>query len=152
MRLGVKQHSGSGSSVSTLHSCHLYILGFMGMTRRLNTYDNPEWDPYLAIAFFGSVLIAIGLFCFVMQIVVCFLQRNQRLDLTGDPWMVVRLNGRLLLQHRSITLLTFQRSMVLILSGLTKKMVLHTRVQRSMKTSICQLTVQLVSLSQCLLQ
>ncbi len=58
----------------------------MGMTRRLNTYDNPEWDPYLAIAFFGSVLIAIGLFCFVMQIVVGFLQRNQRLDLTGDPW------------------------------------------------------------------
>ena len=64
----------------------LYILGFMGMTRRLNTYDNPEWDPYIAIAFFGSVLIAIGLFCFVMQIVVGFLQRNQRLDLTGDPW------------------------------------------------------------------
>ena len=64
----------------------LYILGFMGMTRRLNTYDNPEWDPYLAIALFGSVLILIGILCFVMQIVVGFLQRNQRIDYTGDAW------------------------------------------------------------------
>jgi len=64
----------------------LYILGFMGMTRRLNTYDNPEWDPYIAIAFFGSVLVAIGIACFVMQIVVGYLQRNDNLDLTGDPW------------------------------------------------------------------
>ncbi len=124
----------------------LYILGFMGMTRRLNTYDNPEWDPYLAIAFFGSVLIAIGIFCFVMQIVVGFLTTQPTIwTLLAIHGMVVRLNGLLLLQHRSITLLTFQRSMVLILSGLTKKMVLHTLVQLSMKTSICQPTVQLVS-------
>ncbi|MGN5778200.1 cbb3-type cytochrome c oxidase subunit I, partial [Acinetobacter calcoaceticus] len=31
----------------------LYIHGFMGMTRRLNTYDKPEWEPYVAIALFG---------------------------------------------------------------------------------------------------
>jgi cytochrome o ubiquinol oxidase subunit 1 len=64
----------------------LYILGFMGMTRRLNTYDNPEWDPYLAIALFGAVLIAIGIACFLMQIIVGFLQRHQNMDYTGDPW------------------------------------------------------------------
>ena len=64
----------------------LYVLGFMGMTRRLNTYDNPEWDPYLAIAFVGSVLILFGLLCFVMQIVVGFLQRKNNMDYTGDPW------------------------------------------------------------------
>ncbi len=39
----------------------LYILGFMGMTRRLNTFDNPEWDPYVDIAMFGAVLVALGI-------------------------------------------------------------------------------------------
>ena len=28
----------------------LYVLGFMGVTRRLNHYDNPEWQPYLIVA------------------------------------------------------------------------------------------------------
>mgnify|MGYP002039983792 CR=1 FL=1 len=28
----------------------LYILGFMGMTRRLNSSTNPEWEPYLYVA------------------------------------------------------------------------------------------------------
>ncbi len=39
----------------------LYILGFMGMTRRLNHYDNPLWKPYLVVAFFGAVLIFCGI-------------------------------------------------------------------------------------------
>ncbi|WP_285281446.1 cbb3-type cytochrome c oxidase subunit I, partial [Klebsiella pneumoniae] len=41
----------------------LYILGFMGMTRRLNHYDNPLWKPYLVVAFFGAVLIFCGIAC-----------------------------------------------------------------------------------------
>lgn len=68
----------------------LYILGFMGMTRRLSTYNNPEWEPYLTIAFFGSILVALGIVCFVMQIVFGFLQRNNNIDYTGDAWV----NGR----------------------------------------------------------
>ena len=68
----------------------LYILGFMGMTRRLSTYNNPEWEPYLTIAFFGSILVALGIVCFVLQIVVGFLQRNNNIDYTGDAWV----NGR----------------------------------------------------------
>ncbi len=68
----------------------LYILGFMGMTRRLSTYNNPEWEPYLTIAFFGSVLVLLGIVCFVMQIVFGFLQRNNNIDYTGDAWV----NGR----------------------------------------------------------
>jgi cytochrome o ubiquinol oxidase subunit 1 len=39
----------------------LYVLGFMGMTRRLNHYDNPAWHPWLLVAAFGAVLIAIGI-------------------------------------------------------------------------------------------
>lgn len=65
----------------------LYILGFMGMTRRLSTYDNPEWTPYLNVAFIGSLLVALGVLCFVLQIVVGFLQRKQNMDYTGDPWV-----------------------------------------------------------------
>ncbi|MHA3081971.1 cytochrome o ubiquinol oxidase subunit I [Acinetobacter sp. ANC 5383] len=64
----------------------LYVLGFMGMTRRLNTYDNPEWTPYISVAMIGAILVAIGIFCFVMQVVVGFLQRNKTVDYTGDVW------------------------------------------------------------------
>ncbi|MBR7904552.1 cytochrome o ubiquinol oxidase subunit I [Burkholderia cenocepacia] len=66
----------------------LYVLGFMGMTRRLNHYDNPAWHPWLLVAAFGAVLIAIGIACQLLQLVVSI--RNRRLpeyrDTTGDPW------------------------------------------------------------------
>jgi len=39
----------------------LYVLGFMGMTRRLNHYDNPQWHPWLLLAEVGAVLVAIGI-------------------------------------------------------------------------------------------
>jgi cytochrome o ubiquinol oxidase subunit 1 len=34
----------------------------------------------------GAVLVAIGILCFVMQVVVGFLQRNNHIDHTGDAW------------------------------------------------------------------
>jgi cytochrome o ubiquinol oxidase subunit 1 len=64
----------------------LYILGFMGMTRRLNTYDNPEWTPYLDLAMVGAVLIAIGVVCQLLMIAVGFLKRQETMDYTGDSW------------------------------------------------------------------
>ncbi|MDH6153238.1 MULTISPECIES: cytochrome o ubiquinol oxidase subunit I [Paraburkholderia] len=66
----------------------LYVLGFMGMTRRLNHYDNPTWHPWLIAAAFGAVLIAIGIACQLLQLVVSIRDRNlaQNRDLTGDPW------------------------------------------------------------------
>jgi cytochrome o ubiquinol oxidase subunit I len=71
----------------------LYVLGFMGMTRRLNHYDNPAWHPYLIVAACGVVLIALGVVCQVLQVIVSV--RNRKLpeyrDVTGDPW-----NGRTL--------------------------------------------------------
>lgn len=69
----------------------LYILGFLGMTRRLNHYDNPDWTPYLLIAMGGAVLILFGIVCQIAQLVVSIRTRAQRRDLTGDPW-----NGRTL--------------------------------------------------------
>ncbi|AJY30948.1 cytochrome o ubiquinol oxidase, subunit I [Burkholderia thailandensis 34] len=66
----------------------LYVLGFMGMTRRLNHYDNPAWHPWLIVAAFGALLIAIGVACQLLQLVVSL--RDRKLpgnrDLTGDPW------------------------------------------------------------------
>ena len=66
----------------------LYVLGFMGMTRRLNHYDNPAWHPLLIVAACGVVFIALGVVCQVLQVVVSV--RNRKLpayrDVTGDPW------------------------------------------------------------------
>ncbi|TKC85862.1 cytochrome o ubiquinol oxidase subunit I [Trinickia terrae] len=66
----------------------LYVLGFMGMTRRLNHYDNPAWHPWLIVAAGGVVLIACGVVCQVASIVVAVLNRNkpEYRDVTGDPW------------------------------------------------------------------
>ena len=66
----------------------LYVLGFMGMTRRLNHYDNPAWHPWLLVAAFGAVLIAVGIACQLLQLVVSIRNRNlpENRDTTGDPW------------------------------------------------------------------
>ncbi|WP_043204141.1 cytochrome o ubiquinol oxidase subunit I [Pseudomonas putida] len=64
----------------------LYALGFMGMTRRLNHSDNPLWEPYLWVAVAGAVLILFGIACQLIQIFVSVRDRNQNLDVTGDPW------------------------------------------------------------------
>lgn len=64
----------------------LYVLGFMGMTRRLNTYDNPDWEPYLYVALTGAVFVLIGIMCQLIQIAVSFRDRKINADLTGDPW------------------------------------------------------------------
>ena len=64
----------------------LYILGFMGMTRRLNHYDNPAWHPLLLIAAAGAGVIAIGVLLQIAQVYVSFKRRHENRDLTGDPW------------------------------------------------------------------
>jgi cytochrome o ubiquinol oxidase subunit 1 len=70
----------------------LYILGFMGATRRLDHYSaSMGWQPLFIVAGFGVVLIGIGIGFQVLQLVVSIWQRDERRDLTGDPW-----NGRTL--------------------------------------------------------
>lgn len=64
----------------------LYVLGFLGMTRRLNHSNNPDWNIWLYIAAVGAVIIMFGIICQVIQLYVSFKNREALDDATGDPW------------------------------------------------------------------
>ncbi len=69
----------------------LYVLGLMGMTRRLDHVDNPVWHVYLVVAMCGALIIMCGIAAQLAQIAVSIRNRAALRDLTGDPW-----NGRTL--------------------------------------------------------
>ena len=69
----------------------LYVVGLMGMTRRMQHYDVLSWQPWLLAAGVGAVVILAGIVCQIMQFVVSIRAREQLRDVTGDPW-----NGRTL--------------------------------------------------------
>lgn len=64
----------------------LYVLGLMGMTRRMQHYDVPGWHPWLLVAGVGALLIAAGIACQVMMLYVSIKTRKDRIDESGDPW------------------------------------------------------------------
>jgi cytochrome o ubiquinol oxidase subunit 1 len=64
----------------------LYVLGFLGMSRRTAYYDEPVWQAYLIVAAFGAVLILCGLTSQVIQLVVSIRNRHRTTDFAGDPW------------------------------------------------------------------
>jgi cytochrome o ubiquinol oxidase subunit 1 len=64
----------------------LYVLGLMGVTRRLNHFDDPSLQIWFQFAAFGALLIALGIASMLMQFFVSFLRRDQLRDSTGDPW------------------------------------------------------------------
>jgi cytochrome o ubiquinol oxidase subunit 1 len=64
----------------------LYALGLLGMTRRMQHYSDLSWQPYLIVAEAGALVILIGILATVAQLVVSIRTRDQRRDLTGDPW------------------------------------------------------------------
>jgi len=68
----------------------LYVLGLMGMTRRLQHYDVASWQPWLIVAAFGVVVILAGIVCQVIQLVVS-IRNREKLRAPADPW-----NGRTL--------------------------------------------------------
>jgi cytochrome o ubiquinol oxidase subunit 1 len=69
----------------------LYVLGLMGMTRRMQHYDNLIWQPWLVVAAVGALVILAGIICQIVQLVVSIRSREKQRDVTGDPW-----NGRTL--------------------------------------------------------
>ncbi|HEY4986680.1 MAG TPA: cytochrome o ubiquinol oxidase subunit I [Bradyrhizobium sp.] len=64
----------------------LYVLGLLGMTRRMQHYDVAEWRPWLLIAAAGAGLILIGIGFQIAQLVVSIRNREKLRDRTGDPW------------------------------------------------------------------
>jgi cytochrome o ubiquinol oxidase subunit 1 len=64
----------------------LYVVGLLGMTRRMQHYDVPEWRPWLIVAAFGAGLILCGIVLQIVQLVVSIRRREQLRDETGDPW------------------------------------------------------------------
>ncbi len=93
---GFKLHEGLGKAA---FSCWLvgfyvafmplYVVGLLGMTRRMQHYDVLEWHPWLIVAACGAAVIMCGIALQIAQLVVSIRQRAQLRDQTGDPW-----NGR----------------------------------------------------------
>jgi cytochrome o ubiquinol oxidase subunit 1 len=69
----------------------LYILGLMGVTRRMSHFEDMSLQIWFQIAAFGAFLIALGIGAFLVQLVVSYRRRESLRDWTGDPW-----NGRTL--------------------------------------------------------
>jgi cytochrome o ubiquinol oxidase subunit 1 len=64
----------------------LYVLGLMGVTRRMSQFEDPSIQIWFIIAAFGVGLIALGIAAFLIQIVVSFMKREELRDDSGDPW------------------------------------------------------------------
>jgi cytochrome o ubiquinol oxidase subunit I len=64
----------------------LYVLGLMGMTRRMQHYDVAAWRPWLLIAAGGAAIILAGIILQIAQLAVSIRRRDALADATGDPW------------------------------------------------------------------
>jgi len=69
----------------------LYVLGLMGVTRRLRVFDDPSLQIWFVLAGFGAFLILLGIVFMLVQFAVSIMRREALRDTTGDPW-----NGRTL--------------------------------------------------------
>jgi cytochrome o ubiquinol oxidase subunit I len=67
----------------------LYVVGLLGMTRRMQHYDVALWRPWIVTAGFGIVILFCAMVCQVIQLGVSIRRRDELRDETGDPW-----NGR----------------------------------------------------------
>jgi cytochrome o ubiquinol oxidase subunit 1 len=64
----------------------LYILGLQGMTRRLQHVNIEQWRPMLYVSLVGVGVLAVGVICQVVMLVVSIIKRDELRDVTGDPW------------------------------------------------------------------
>jgi cytochrome o ubiquinol oxidase subunit 1 len=64
----------------------LYVLGLMGVTRRLRHFEDPTLQVWFVIAAVGTALILLGIVSFLIQIYVSIRRREALRDRTGDPW------------------------------------------------------------------
>ena len=66
----------------------LYVLGLMGMTRRLSHYPaDTGWHIWLVVAAGGAAIIAVGIFLQFWQVFYSYKHRNKPENRAGnDPW------------------------------------------------------------------
>jgi cytochrome o ubiquinol oxidase subunit 1 len=64
----------------------LYVLGLMGVTRRVNQFEDPSLQIWFVIAAIGAGIIACGIGAFIIQLVVSFMRRDKLRETSGDPW------------------------------------------------------------------
>jgi cytochrome o ubiquinol oxidase subunit I len=64
----------------------LYVVGLLGMTRRMQHYDVAAWHPWMIASALGIVILALGAVAQVVQLVVSIRNRAALDDVTGDPW------------------------------------------------------------------
>ncbi|MEM9239562.1 MAG: cytochrome o ubiquinol oxidase subunit I [Pseudomonadota bacterium] len=63
----------------------LYVLGLMGVTRRLSQFEDTFYSGYFFTALIGALLVGLGVLAFVIQIVVSVMKRKE-LAVGDDPW------------------------------------------------------------------
>ncbi|MGD0107468.1 MAG: cytochrome o ubiquinol oxidase subunit I [Rhodopila sp.] len=90
---GFKLHEGLGKAAFWcwlvgfyLAFMPLYVVGLMGMTRRMQHYDVAAWRPWILIAAGGAAVILCGIILQITQLTVSIRQREALRDETGDPW------------------------------------------------------------------
>jgi cytochrome o ubiquinol oxidase subunit 1 len=65
----------------------IYILGLMGATRRLDTYDPATgWQPFYIMALIGGLIICAAVTLQIIQIIASYIEKRRLVDTTGDPW------------------------------------------------------------------
>ena len=64
----------------------LYILGLMGVTRRMRVFDDPSLQIWFVIAGIGAAIIAAGIGAMLVQFAVSIWRRKELREESGDPW------------------------------------------------------------------
>lgn len=64
----------------------LYVAGLSGMTRRMQSYSVPDWQPWVLMAGAGVIIAGLGAAAQIVQLVVSIRNRKSlRVDV-ADPW------------------------------------------------------------------
>lgn len=64
----------------------LYMLGLMGMPRRMAIFTNPSYEPWAIIAGFGALVILTALMMVLYTLWYSIRHRNELAVPLGDPW------------------------------------------------------------------
>ncbi|TRD22403.1 cytochrome o ubiquinol oxidase subunit I [Palleronia caenipelagi] len=64
----------------------LYVMGLMGVTRRMRVFEDPTLQPFFIVAAIGAVLILAGIGALALQVFFSILQRKNNRVYSNDPW------------------------------------------------------------------